>query len=149
MSFRLENIPGLSEEEQTVHQIRALAFGGRNPAKKALLEWQKNCPNEWKKLMRGIRFAGAHARNELLETNYAERCDNAEYGEIYEFRNNRCPLRLMFFFDRDDQTLIVCTNDYQKSDAQRTKSGGQDTAFEKCAKIRDAYYQHGVSDEED
>ena len=149
MVFKLENIPGLSDEEQCAHKIRALSLNGRNPVSAALLKWKRDCPADFKKIMRGIRFAVEHEKDELLGTNYVERCDNAEYGELYEFRNNRCPLRLMFFFDENDQTLIVCTNDYQKSDAQRTKSGGQDTAFSKCAQLRDLYYEHGVSDEED
>jgi hypothetical protein len=142
MSFELENIPGLSEEEQSVHAIKALAVNGRNAVNSALLRWKKDCPADFKKLMTAIRFAGNNEKDKLLNTNYVTRNKNKNHGDVYELRNNRCPLRLMFFFDADD-ALIICTNDFQKNDAHPSKSGGQDTAFARCAQIRDLYQQHG------
>ncbi len=146
MTLKLTNIPDLSEENQTVHQIKALAFGDKNPVEVALLKWKRDCPNDFKKIMKAIRYAGEHKKNSLLNTNYVKRCDNPKYGEVYEFRNNRCPLRLMFFFD-EKNTMIICTNPFKKNDAQRNKSGGQDTAFKLCADIRNLYNQHGAQDE--
>ena len=146
MSFKLENILGLSEEDQSVHKIKTLAFNGRNAVKVALLKWKRDCPVDFKKIMKAIHYAGKHEKKYLINTNYVERCDHSKYGEIYEFRNNKCPLRLMFFFDAND-TLIICTNDYRKSDAKRTKSGGQDTAFKRCAQIRDLYKKQEIKDD--
>jgi len=57
-------------------------------------------------------------------------------GDVYEMIAYTGVARLMFFYDEEDDALIVCTNDYEKS------RGDQSAAFRRCAALRSYYFRN-------
>ena len=139
MRIELQDIPGLSEDAQTVHKIMSMSVNGKNLARSALSTWKKNCPADWKKLLKAIRFVGTHERKEIQNCKYVEKCDNPKLGDVYEFRAHKGKPRLFFFFNPFDDSVVICTNSYKKDDSQRGKTAGQDAAFARCAEMKNLY----------
>lgn len=139
MRIELQDIPRLSEQHQTVHRIKTLSIDGVDRARAALSRWQKDYGADWKKLMRAIRYVGTTERKNIKNQDYVKKCDNPKHGDVYEFRANHCKLRLFFFYDPKDETIVVCTNDFLKNDSKRGKTGGQDAAFALCAEMKKMY----------
>jgi len=139
MQVKLQDIPGLSDEFQTAHRIKSISLGGVDRTRVALCRWQRDYKTDWKKIMKAIRYVGTTERKKICNQAYVKKCDNPKYGDIYEFRANRCKLRLFFFYDPTDETIVICTNDFIKNDSRRGKSGGQDAAFALCAEMKKIY----------
>jgi hypothetical protein len=139
MRIELQDIPGLTDEFQTVHRIRSLSLNGKNAARVALLKWKRDCPADWKKLMKAIRYVGTNERRQITNPKYVKKCDNPAYGDVYEFRADKGKPRLFFFYNPYDATVVVCTNDHEKDDSRKGKTGGQDAAFRLCADMKRIY----------
>lgn len=139
MRVELQDIPGLDDEFQIVHRIKSLALNGKNAVNAALLRWERNCPADRKKLMRAIRYVGTTERKCITNHKYVKKCDNPAYGDVYEFRADKGKPRLFFFYDPFDATIVICTNDHEKDDSRKGKTGGQDTAFRLCADMKRIY----------
>lgn len=139
MRLGLHDIPGLSDENQTVHRIKTLSVNEKDRAREALGRWRKASNADWKKLMRSIRYVGTTRREEIRNTKYVKKCDNPKYQDVYEFRAQKGKPRLFFFYDQSDDTVVICTNDYEKDDSRRGKRGGQDAAFGLCFEMKKLY----------
>lgn len=122
-----------------MHRVKALELEGKSPALEALLKWKRNCPADWKKLMKAIRYVGTNERRNIINPKYVKKCDNPDYGDVYEARADKRKPRIFFFYDANDETVVICTNAYEKDDSQRGKTGGQDAAFELCGKMKAVY----------
>lgn len=136
----LVDIPVLSEHEQTCWKIKCLGRAGpdgqiHSPVLEQLLDWEKNKNNEFKKLLRAIRYGGA---NQVHQNPNLIRQDEKKRGG-YEFKNTSCSCRLFFFYDRRNDQIIICTNAYWKGGG--AKKGEQDHQFERCSKLK-ALYQN-------
>ncbi len=139
MRIELLDIPSLPDEFQTVHTVKALAVEGKCLAIAALLQWKRECPAAWKKLMKAVRYVGTTERRNIVNPKYVKKCDNPVYGDVYEARADKGKPRLFFFYDENDETIVICTNAYEKDDSRRGKSGGQDAAFKLCAQMKEIY----------
>jgi len=139
MQVELRDIPDLGKEFQTVHRIQSLEVNGKNLALAALLQWKRECPADWKKLMKAVRYVGTTERRNIANPRYVKKCDNPAYGDVYEARADKGKPRLFFFYDENDETIVICTNAYEKDDSRRGKSGGQDAAFKLSAQMKEIY----------
>ncbi len=57
MKLELVAIPGLNPQYETKWKIRALVVEGRDPVRAALSRWAKECPSDYKAIMKVMRLA--------------------------------------------------------------------------------------------
>lgn len=89
--------------------------------------------------MKALQYVGTTERKFITNQKYVKKCDNPDYGDVYEFRADKGKPRLFFFYDSANAQIVICTNAHIKSDAARGKSGGQDSAFRLCAEMKEIY----------
>lgn len=104
----------------------------RSPVLNDFLEWKKKNRKEFAKIVRAMTYAATHSKH--IDPKFVK--EDREKRGGFEFRNNRCNLRLLFFYDDDNDQIIICTNTFKKS-----KNKAQDEAFAKCARLKDAYFE--------
>jgi hypothetical protein len=134
MNLELVEIPGLDNIHQTRWRVRALVIDGRDPVRVALLHWKREYPVDYKAIMKVMRLIGQQDR--LRNPKHVKKSNNPAHGPVYEMIAYTGVARLMFFYDERGESLIVCTNEYQKS------QGDQDAAFQKCAALRNIYLRY-------
>lgn len=135
--FCLVDIPDNTIDNQSHWKFRFLAILNehnqqRSPALKEFNEWRKKNFKEFRKLVRAMTYAATHEKH--LNSQFIKEDREGRGG--FELRNNRCKLRLLFFYDTNEDQIIVCTNTFRKSDDR-----AQNKAFAKCARLKDAYFE--------
>jgi hypothetical protein len=134
MDVRLLEIPGLAAQDQGACKIRVLAVNGTSLALEGLAAWEDREPADFKKIMKVMRMLGNHGRH-LRDEDKVKKCANTAYGDVYEMRADKGKARLMFFYDDENEVLVICTNYFWKG------SGSQDTAFKHCAELKKVYFK--------
>jgi len=130
MKVELAEIPGFDARYEKMWKVRALAIDNKNPALAALVNWQKHRPNDFRAILKVMRIAAQQDR--VRNPKHVKKCGNPKHGEVYEMIAYTSTSRLMFFYDNDGESLIVCTNEHEKK-------GDQDAAFERCATLKAIY----------
>ena len=131
MAIELVEIPGIEPRFETVWKVRALVIDERDPVRTALLQWKREYPKDFRAILKVMRIAAQQRR--VLNPKQVKKSTNPKHGDVYEMIAYTGVARLMFFYDEADETLIICTNKYEKG------RGEQDAAFERCATLRDLY----------
>lgn len=136
MKLDLQEIPGLSQNDQTHWQVRVLVIeteGQRkSPALDALDEWKTNQRGDYNKIFKVMKRVAQTTR--VRDPNHVKRSGNPDHGEVYEMRAHRGHARLMFFYARHEKTaVVVCTNAHWKN------KGSQDQAFGLCDQLKKLY----------
>ena len=139
MKLDLHEIPGLSQNDQTHWQIRALVMETegqrRSPALDALNEWRTNQRGDFNKIIKVMKRVAQTTR--VRDPNHVKRSENPDHGEVYEMRAHRGHARLMFFYGKHQKTaVVVCTNSHWKT------KGNQDQAFKLCSQLKQLYENH-------
>src|SRR6267142_261697 len=134
MELELVEIPGLGQQHETVWKVRALMVNGRDDVTHALLRWKREHPDDYKAIMKVMRFAAQQHR--VQNPKHVKRSANSGHGNAYEMIAYTGIARVMFFYDEGHEKIIVCTNHYQKS------QGDQGAAFERCVGLRKLYFEH-------
>jgi len=134
MQLRLVEIPGIEAQHQTVWRVRVLEIDRRNLVLGNLLQWSKNSISDYKKIMKVLRMIGQMDR--IRDEKKVKKSSNPDHGDIYEIRADKDSARLMFFYDRREQSVIVCTNTYWKAKASQSE---QDAAFALCNRLKQIY----------
>ena len=132
MSIELVEIPGIEAQYQTKWKVRALVVVGRDPVREALIRWQKHYPDDYKAIMKAMRIAAQKYR--VYNQKLVKKSTDSSHGNAYEFIAYTNIARLMFFYDEGDESLIVCTNEFEKS------RGDQSAAFLLCTQLRELYF---------
>jgi hypothetical protein len=135
VTITLQDIPELLLPNNALWQVKALVVDGRSPAIDALESWQRQHPDDYKRILKSIRIA-VMQRRITADRKHVGKNQNPKYGDVYEFIAYTGIARLMFFYDDGADALIVCTNAFEKS------RGSQDAAFARCAAYRDLYLKH-------
>jgi len=99
----------------------------------ALVRWQREYPDDYKAIMKVMRLAAQQHR--VLNEKHVKKSSNSTHGNAYEMIAYTGVARLMFFYDAGERSLIVCTNEFEKS------RGDQSAAFHLCTRFRDLYFQ--------
>lgn len=136
----LEDIPGLTLQDQSCWKVKCLAYVDSQGVKKSpvldvLEEWRTTKPTEYEKLFRSITYVGGnnpHRNFKLIEHDDKKR-------NVFELRNNRCKCRLFAFYHPGGSRVIVCAETYWKGKGHHRKD--QDRAFARCAKMRTYFEQ--------
>ncbi len=148
MEIKLVDVPGLDIPTGTKARWRVvtLEIDGRNPAYEQLAEWygsydladkiEKPGP-EFKKIAKSM--VRAATREIVRSDQFVVKSTNPKHGDVYELRAPRGHARIMFFYDDDSESLIVCTNPYSKGKGHSNKA--QDQAFAHCAFLKEKYLQ--------
>ncbi len=76
----------------------------------------------------------AAQQDRVRNPKHVKKSGNAAHGNVYEMIAYTSRARLMFFYDDAEESLIICTNEYEKK-------GDQDAAFARCAALREIYEQ--------
>jgi hypothetical protein len=137
MAVRLIEIPGIEAQHQRVWRIRVLEINGRNLVLEKLHEWSQKNQADYKKIMKVLRILGQHDR--IRDPKKVKKSTNPDHGDVYEVRADKGGARIMFFYDRKDQSVVVCTNTYWKAKSSQRE---QDAAFERCNQLRKFYEHH-------
>lgn len=141
MVIELLEIPGIEAQHQTEWKVRALVVDGRDPVRAALVRWQREYPDDYKAILKAMRMAGQQYR--LHNQKLVKKSSNPNHGNAYEFIAYTGVARLMFFYDESSESLIVCTNDFEKS------RGDQSAAFLLCTQYRDLYFNTKTKKEDE
>ncbi len=141
MRVELVEILGVETQHQTKWKVRALVVDGRDPVRAALVRWQREHPDDYKAIMKAMRMAGQQHR--LHNQKLVKKSSNPKHGNAYEFIAYTGVARLMFFYDEGSESLIVCTNDFEKS------RGDQSAAFLLCTQYRDLYFKTKTKNEDE
>lgn len=131
MTIELSDIPGLEARHQTEWKVRALVVDGRNPVLAALVRWQREYPSDYKAIMKVMRLAAQQKR--VLNPKHVKKSADDKHGNAYEMIAYTGIARLMFFYDEDEESLIICTNEFEKG------GGDQSAAFQRCVTFRELY----------
>jgi hypothetical protein len=129
--LELSDIPGLEARHQSVWKVRALVVDGRNPVLAALVRWQREYPSDYTAIMKVMRLAAQQKR--VMNPKHVKKSADDKHGNAYEMIAYTGVARLMFFYDEDEESLIVCTNEFEKG------GGDQSAAFQRCVTFRDLY----------
>lgn len=134
MDVKLVEIPNLPLSEKARWRVVTLEINGRNPALEALALWNtdKQFRSEYNKIIRAM----ARAASEVRVTD-PKQVGRSKDGEVFELRAHRGKARLMFFYDDEGESLIVCTNDYWKGAGHTNKA--QDRAFQLCKSMKEVF----------
>jgi hypothetical protein len=136
MKVELQEIPGLTDAEQTEWKVRALVINGKNPVTTALAQWQKAHPKDHKAIMKVMRLAAQQHR--VRNEKHVKASSNKKHGNnAYEMIAYTGIARLMFFYDEEAEAMIICTNEFEKG-----RGNDQDAAFARCAALRDVYLKY-------
>lgn len=140
MKMELEDIPGL-EIDKPKWEVKTLnIIGCGNLTLNKLEEWaeSKEMQDECDQMMSNIMIT-AQSDKVIEDTPYVKKSANDAHDEIYEFRAKN-PVtgkvgkaRIMFFYDEDNGSIIICTNTFVKG------AGDQNMAFDHCAQLKAAY----------
>ena len=130
--MELVEIPGFDRRNEKVWKVRALVLDGKDPVRAALLRWSRTSPKDFNAIMKVMRLAAQQDR--IRNPKHVKLSANPKHGNVYEMIAYASTARLMFFYDQAGQSLIICTNEYEKK-------GDQDAAFARCAAVRDIYQQ--------
>lgn len=134
MTIELVEIPGLDTRCQTEWRVRALVVDGRDPVRAALIRWQSDYPDDYKAIMKAMRIAAQQYR--VRNPKLVKKSADKKHGNAYEFIAYTNIARLMFFYDEAEDSLIVCTNEFEKG------GGDQSAAFKRCVDLRDLYLKN-------
>ncbi|MFP4379776.1 MAG: type II toxin-antitoxin system RelE/ParE family toxin [Candidatus Sumerlaeia bacterium] len=130
MQIELIEIPGVSEEWEMEHKIRAVAINGRSDVLSFLWEVAKSKGKKGKsKAWMAMRLIAENASPPREP--HVKKCKGID-EDIYEMRQNN--YRIFFFYSEDGQAIAVCTNRYQKGKGNDRKA--QNEAIKKAAKLR-------------
>jgi len=135
MEFELIDIPELELPADCERRIRALQINGKSPAIAALVEWKRKNLKDYTKIINVMRLIAERGR--LTDEKHVKKTSKPDkHGDVYEMRAHRGKARLFFFYDHLDDSLIICTNEYNKG------KGDQDNAFSKCGSFKELYEGH-------
>jgi hypothetical protein len=133
VTIELLEIPGLDARQPTVWKVRALVVEGRNPVLAALVRWHREHPADYRAIMKVMRLAAQQKR--VRNPKHVKKSADDKHGNAYEMIAYTGIARLMFFYDEGTESLIVCTNEFEKGD------GDQSAAFQRCVIFRDLYFR--------
>ena len=148
MDIKLKEIPNLDYPvgSKVRWKIVTLEIEGRNPAYNKIAEWY-GCYDltkkiekpgaEYKKIAKSMERAAI--RDIVRSDKYVVKSTNPKHGDVYELRAPKGKARLMFFYDDEGESLIVCTNPYSKAKGHSKKA--QDNAFTHCAFLKEKYLE--------
>jgi putative component of toxin-antitoxin plasmid stabilization module len=137
MAVELIQIPGVTNHQQLVWQIRVLQIQGRNFVLGPLVEWERKSPGDYKKIMKVLSIIGQVDR--IRDEKKVKKSSNPKHDGVYEIRADKGSARLMFFYCEKNQAAVICTNTYWKTKSSRKE---QDQAFESCHQLKQIYEQH-------
>lgn len=134
MNVKLVDVPHLPMSEKARWRVVTLEINGRNPALEALVKWNtdKQFRSEYTKIIRAMTRAASEVR--VTDPKQVGRSND---GEVFELRAHRGKARLMFFYDDEGESLIVCTHDYWKGSGHSKTA--QNQAFNVCKKLKEVY----------
>lgn len=131
MQVHLREVPGI-DDHPSGWKIRLLEIDGKSPAQVALLEWKRNSPADFKKVMKVMRLQ-AGQKERLKDEKHVKKSAVPAHGDVYEIRADKGHARLMFFYCTVEDTIVICTNGFWKG------KGDQSHAFAICAKFKALY----------
>lgn len=132
MTFQLIDIPGFSQPTSSKWKIKALQINGVSPAIAALVEWEQTRQTDYKQILNVMKQVASHIR--VKNTNQVKKTANPrKHGDIYEMRAHTNHARLFFFYDDENENVVVCTNAFVKG------TGNQNQAFAKCGTLKKYY----------
>lgn len=143
MRTELIDIPGLFLGDKPLWKVKALKIHGMYSfAIQALEEWSKDpkMKRDYELIIEAIQYAANVKR--VGDERIVKVSDNHEHGEVYEFRaydfdrQRAGCARLMFFYDESDESLIICTNSYEKD---KGTTFAQDRMFAMCDRYKEEY----------
>jgi hypothetical protein len=143
MKTELIDIPGLFVGDDARWKVKALKVHGTTSlAIDALDRWRTDpeMQRDYEVIIEAIQFA-AHV-DRVLDNRMVKISENHKHGDVYEFRaydydaRRAGKARLMFFYDESEESLIICTNSYEKD-----KGGydAQDRMFAMCDRFKTEY----------
>lgn len=136
MAVKLLQIPGVTNHQQLVWQVRALQINDRDLVLGPLAEWQRQSPGDYKKIMKVLSLIGQVDR--IRDEKKVKKSKNPKHDGVYEIRADKGGARLMFFYCKKSQAAVICTNTYWKAKSSKKE---QDQAFETCHKLKQIYEQ--------
>jgi putative component of toxin-antitoxin plasmid stabilization module len=137
MSVELIQIPGVTNHQQLVWQVRVLQINNRNLVLGPLAEWERKSPGDYRKIMKVLSMIGQVDR--IRDEKKVKKSSNPKHDGVYEIRADKGSARLMFFYCEKTQAAVICTNTYWKTKSSKKE---QDQAFETCHILKQRYEQH-------
>ncbi len=145
MKIDLEDIPGLEHffSDPPKWKVKTCCLGGAGNLVLKKLDLWRNDPEMEEEYGQIIANIVVTACSEKIEsdTPFVKKNRNPENGEVYEFRafnentERAGKARVLFFYDEDDENLIICTNTFEKG------QGDQNMSFSQCAQLKQRYFQ--------
>lgn len=134
-NFKLFKIPGVKEEWESIHQLRALEINKKCPVLEYIVGIKIKNPHEYKIIMKVLKLIGSSdkIRNPIHVK------PNKNHTGIYELRVHKGSTRILFFYFGDENSKAIFVTPFwinQKGKGDRQK---QDSYFIKSAEIRDTF----------
>ena len=130
MAIELIDIPGVDIPANARWQVKLLSADGDLRLLKTLKEWSIKNRDEYKKLLKAIKVTSSLEKNPNITQ--VKPCGNEKIKDVYEFISYGAKLRILFFYERIENKLIICTNTFDKS-------GDQNSSFIRCHNLREEY----------
>lgn len=87
MIVELVQIPGVTNHQQIVWQIRVLQVNGRDLVLGSLTQWQRNSPGDYKKIMKVLSIIGQVDR--IRDEKKVKKSSNPKHDGVYEIRADK------------------------------------------------------------
>ena len=132
MKYELIEIPDLNIDATNKWKICALQIENRSPALNALIEWKRKRPDDFKKIISSMKLVAVNDR--VTDPKHVKKTSNPnKHGDVYEMRAHKGLARLFFFYDEQNEKVVVCTNHHIKN------KGDQNAAFALCGLLKANY----------
>ena len=126
--------PLLPEDAGYVRELRFIEINGRTPALNGIIDYLRKDKSDVKKLVKNA-ILQLKSRTILKNKLKVQPGRGPGHENILEINATRGHSRLFAFLSPDD-TLIICTHTYWKTD---DKGKQQDREFSRAATVRDIY----------
>lgn len=134
MKIGLRDIPGFEPDASDVWKVKALEVNGVAPVLNEMLQWKTSEKSDFRKIIKAMRFAAKQHR--VRDEKKVKSCANKKYHGTYEFRADKGHARVMFFYDEQQESIIVCTTPFFGKGGSAKK---QDAAFKDCHNLKTLY----------
>ena len=135
LKYKLLKIPGVQEEWESIHRLRALEINGKSPTFDFINRIKIRNPQEYKAIMKVLRLIGSNDR--VRNPDHVKLYK--KHSRIYELIVYKGNSRISFFYHNDGRSNAICIATFWKNQTGQGDIEKQDSFFAKSEEVRNSF----------